>query len=243
MVLRKYLDCSSTDLLKEAEILHDVQESLLLTRASDNGFQGDDADFAFGVDLLPFAEVFEPRCDCTDFGLASVRQDDEPIMPEDLRNRVPVVLEITIVSILESSVRGFQLNEDQREAVDETDEIGPTLVHLAGNPKLRGQEEIVVVRIVPVDDSHLLDPLFFALSHAYLYAVLQEQIDFPVCLYRAHCAAISLEFLDCRVDRVRRQVRVQSPQDCSQTRNEYDFGWGIASECPLGPECFVKTIL
>ena len=72
MILRQYLDHSSTDLLIKTEILHDVKQSRLLTRASDYGFKGDDADFAFAVDLLPFAEVFEPCGDCADFGFASV---------------------------------------------------------------------------------------------------------------------------------------------------------------------------
>ena len=52
---------------------------------------------------------------------------------------------------------GLQLDEEQRDAVDEADQVGAALVHLAGDPELRGQEEIVVLRVLPVDHAHRLD--------------------------------------------------------------------------------------
>ena len=72
MVLRQYLDGSSTAFLIKTEILHEVQKSPLLACASDDRFEGDHADFALAVDLLPFAKVLESCGDCTDFGSTSV---------------------------------------------------------------------------------------------------------------------------------------------------------------------------
>ena len=54
---------------------------------------------------------------------------------------------------------GFELDEDEGEAVDEADEIGAFGIDLAGDPHLGGEEEVVVGGVVPVDDADVLDLL------------------------------------------------------------------------------------
>ena len=54
-------------------------------------------------------------------------------------------------------MRRFEFDEDQRQAVDEADEIGAAFVHVARDPELRGEEEVVAGRVLPVDDADLSD--------------------------------------------------------------------------------------
>ena len=44
---------------------------------------------------------------------------------------------------------GFEFHEQKRDAVDESHEVGPPLIHLSYNPKLGDQEEIIVGVVVP----------------------------------------------------------------------------------------------
>ncbi len=51
-------------------------------------------------------------------------------------------------------MRGLEFDEDQRQAVDEADQIGAASCRLSpGDPELRGDEEVVVGGRVPVDDA------------------------------------------------------------------------------------------
>ena len=54
---------------------------------------------------------------------------------------------------------GFQFDEDQRHAVDKAHQVGAALVHFAGDPELGGQEEIVVGRVIPVNEMDRLQRL------------------------------------------------------------------------------------
>ena len=56
----------------------------------------------------------------------------------------------------------FEFDEDQRHAVDEAHQVAAPLVDFTGNPELRCQEEVVVLRVLPVDDPqrlHVFNPL------------------------------------------------------------------------------------
>ena len=62
-----------------------------------------------------------------------------------------------LVGVLQMLVRCLQFDEDERDAVHEADEVGPLFAVVAGNPELRGEEEVVVVGLFPVDDLDRLD--------------------------------------------------------------------------------------
>ena len=99
---------------------------------------------AFAVDPLPIGEMLPPGRHAADFGLAAVRQDDEGVVPEQLRDRLLVVLQVVLVGVFEPSVALLEFDEDQRQAVDEADQIAASLVDVARHPELRSQEEVVV---------------------------------------------------------------------------------------------------
>ena len=46
-------------------------------------------------------------------------------------------------------MRRLQLDEDERDAIDEAEKVGPTLVQVALDPELGDEEEVVVGRARP----------------------------------------------------------------------------------------------
>jgi hypothetical protein len=86
----------------------------------------------------------------------SIREDEEAVRDEQLRNGVAVVAQVVVVSVLQVLVRRLQLDEYERDAVDEPDQVCASVVEVGVDPELRDEEEVVVVWILPVDDRELL---------------------------------------------------------------------------------------
>ena len=116
------------------------------------------------VDPLPFVEEFERRVGRAEHGLEPVRQDDEGVRREDLRDRRAIVGEVAVVGVGHRLVARLEFDEQERQAVDEADEIGALGVEFAREPDLRGEEEVVRLRVVPVDDADDLGLALAALS-------------------------------------------------------------------------------
>ncbi len=73
----------------------------------------------------------------------------KPFGREEVRDRVPVVAEVVVVGVLQVLVRRLQLDEDQRDAVDEPDQIGAPVVEVGVDPELGDEQEVVVLRVAP----------------------------------------------------------------------------------------------
>jgi hypothetical protein len=73
-----------------------------------------------------------------------------------LRNGVAVVAQVVVVSVFQVLVHPFQLNEYQRDAVDEPDQVRAPVVEVGVDPELRDEEEVIVVWVLPVDDGEFL---------------------------------------------------------------------------------------
>ena len=116
--------------------------------------------FAFIVNLLPLSEVLPPGSHAADFALRTIGEDDGGVVPEELRNRIFVIAEVVLVGVLYRPMRCLQFDEHQRDAIDEPQQVCPLSAIVPGNPKLRSKEEVVVYRLLPVDEPNDLDALF-----------------------------------------------------------------------------------
>ena len=102
----------------------------------------------------------------------------------------------------------LQFDEDERQAIDEADQIASPLVDASRDPKLRGQEEVVVLRLVPVDHpQRFVGLVAFIVLEADPHAVLEQLVDFPVCLGQAHGTAVFGQFLDGQTGSLLRRCR------------------------------------
>ena len=100
-------------------------------------------------------------------------------------------------------MRRLQLDEDERDAVDEAEEVGPPLVQVALDPELGDEEEVVVARVVPVDDGQPLGLLAAVrLANGDRDAVAQQLIDLAVRPRVVESAAVPGDLGDRLVDRV-----------------------------------------
>ena len=88
----------------------------------------------------------------------AVAHDAERVELEELRDVVRVVLDLVERLFLRwrNRVRVLQLEEDERQAVDEDDDVRPAVVP-AAHRELVDDEELVVLGMVPVDGIDVLD--------------------------------------------------------------------------------------
>ena len=75
----------------------------------------------------------------------------EPVRHEQLRDRVAVVGQVLVERRLDRPVRLLELEQHQRDAVDEQHHVGAAAVQLAGDPHLRRGQPVVLRRVVEVE--------------------------------------------------------------------------------------------
>jgi len=81
-----------------------------------------------------------PACGhAADAAFAAVGEHDQGVVPKELRNRFLVVAKIAGVGCLQPGIGRLQLDEHQRNAVDEAYQVGSPGVHLPGHPELADQ--------------------------------------------------------------------------------------------------------
>jgi hypothetical protein len=134
---------------KQREVLDQVEKPIGLARATQHRLQTDDARLSLVINFLPVEKVIPLQSEAAQFALAAVRQNDEGVVPEDLRDGGLVVAQIVVEGGAQAAMRRFEFDENQRQAVDEADEIGAAFVHVARDPELRGEEEVVAGRVRP----------------------------------------------------------------------------------------------
>lgn len=84
MVLANELDKATLDFHKQGVVLYYVEEPRGFTGPSEDRIEGDYALLALGIDLLPLEEVFPFRGDAPDPAFASIGQNDDGVVPEEL---------------------------------------------------------------------------------------------------------------------------------------------------------------
>ena len=154
VVARGFLRYLVVDGFKEDEVAHVGEQAVFWEKPFDECLHGAcsvrlDLEAVYGHPrVVPFA-AGRPRAVQ---GGDAVGDDDEAVVIEELGNLVGVMLDLVegvfdggffVVGILE-------FEDDQRQAVDEDDDVG-TAVVLPMNGKLIDGADVVLVRLIPVD--------------------------------------------------------------------------------------------
>jgi hypothetical protein len=207
------LDEPARQFLENDEVLDDVQQALLGARPPKHGFQRNAALFAFGIDLLPFQEVFPGRGDAAHLGLGTIRQNNERVRREQVWDRVAIVAEVVIVGVMQILVTGLELDEDQRNAIDESQEIGASFIQVALDPQLRNEKKLVVVRVLPVNDREPLGDLAaVGLTHRDGHAIAQQFVHLTVRTRVMQGAPVPRDLDQRLVDAFSGDGRVEAPK-------------------------------
>ena len=136
-------------LLEGDEILDEVEEPGGSARPLDQGIEADDARLLFIVDPLPLVEEFKRRVGRAEHGVQPVGKNDERVGREDVRDRRAVVGQIAVIGVGHRPMARLELDEEQRQPVDEADEVGALGIKLAREPDLARRGESRSLRVVP----------------------------------------------------------------------------------------------
>ena len=202
VVLGRQLDQPAGDFLKQAEVLHQVQQPRRVADAAQHGLQRHPARLVLAAHLLPLGEVLPAGGDAAHPALAAVGEDDQGVGPEKLRDGVLVVAQVAGEGGLQAAVGGLEFDEQQRQAVDKAHQVGAPGVHLARDPELRAEQKVVVGRVVPIHHPHHFHRLAvaFGIGHGDAHAVLEQVVDLAVGGRRTHARAVAGQFLDGLMD-------------------------------------------
>src|SRR5262249_10289224 len=119
--------------------------------------QSDSAFFTLLIDLLPLGEMLPSSSDAANTAFGAVRQDDDAVVPEDLWDGGAVVREVELEGIFQMLVECLEFNKEKGNTVHEAVWVVPPPAVFTRNPELRGEEEIVVGRMFPIDDLYSLN--------------------------------------------------------------------------------------
>ena len=150
--------CARLALVEHDEVFDDVQEPVMRQHAVQQHL-GFETALVRLVEPLPLAEVPPLAGDRAVAGMVTVRDDEEGVMMEGMGDDilVHIVGEVVVEALADVLVDRLQFDEHQRQAVDETDQVGAAVVVRradAGELQLaHGEEAIGTRRVIEVDHS------------------------------------------------------------------------------------------
>ena len=150
MVAGQDLGGAPAGVVIEDEVFKQVEEVFLLADAAQHGFQRDAARLLL-AETLPFVEEFVLAAEGAHLGLHAVGEHEEGVVVEQMRARVRIVRVVVGVGILHVHRGVFELHEQQRQAVNEADDIRPAAVEIAVDLHFLHREEAVFRRVEKVD--------------------------------------------------------------------------------------------
>ena len=147
---------------------------------------------------------------------------------------VHVVGEVVVEALADVLVDRLQLDEDQRQAVDETDQIGAAVVvRRADTCELQlayGKEAIGTRRVVEVDHpgtSGLLAALGIPVLDG--NAASNQPVKIPVVLHHRAADVVGRQFPHRVLDGGIRQVGIEPSQRGSQVPGEHRLAFGVGT--------------
>ena len=176
MVPRQDLLRLAGGFVEQDEVLHQVEQVGPVAHALEQGFHGDHARLFLGQPF-PLVEMLEPAGDRADPGLHTIGQHHQPVVVEQVRDRVLVVEEVLLVSGANILADVLQLHEQQRQAVDKADDVRPAAVQIAAHPQLAHAEELIVFRAIEIEHPQpLAHPLAPCVAEGDLHPVPDQPV-------------------------------------------------------------------
>ena len=127
---------------------------VLVARAANHHLQRHPARLVLALDAFPLEEPLPIRRERADAAVRAVRGDEQRVEHEQRRDAVLRML-VARQIFVERRARGhaglLQLDDHQRQAVDEAHQIRAAGVERARDAELADQQEIIVRRILPIN--------------------------------------------------------------------------------------------
>jgi len=188
VVLGQDLDQAGLVLGEEGEVLHQVQQAPRVAGAPQHDLQGHPAGLVLALDALPLEEAPPVRRQGAHPAVRAVGGHQQGVIPEERRDLGLVVGQVLVEGRAGGDPGLLELDHHQGQAVHEAHQVGPAGVEGAHHGQLADQEEVVVLRRVPVHgpQAHGLLPAVLAVGHGDPQALLEEQVDLPVGRRQGH---------------------------------------------------------
>ena len=105
----------------------------------------------------------------------------------------------------------LQFNNHERQAIHEPDDVGPARVQRSGDDELIHQQEIIRLRMFPVNDgySFRFPPAVFAVEHLDGYSSLQQLIDIYTGCHCRHRRPVAQKFIYGKLNSFGRDAWIQ----------------------------------
>lgn len=157
MVLADNLHQAGLVLRKQGEILDQVEQARPVARSPDHLLQRHPPWLILALDALPLEEPTPVRRQRANAAVRAIGADDESVVGEERRNPVLGMLvagDVVIERRARRHARLLQLDDHQRQAIDETDQIRPAGVERAGHAELADQQEVICIGAFPINRFH-----------------------------------------------------------------------------------------
>ena len=144
----------SVGMIIKDEVFIQIKEVLFLADTAQHGGKSHAALIILGQ-AFPLVEEFILTAQRTDLGLHTVGEHEERIIVEQERDRVLIIGVVLRICVLDIYIIPLQLDEKEWQAVDKTNDISAPPIQITMNLHLLHGKEVVVVRIVEIDDQSL----------------------------------------------------------------------------------------
>src|SRR6266516_5322202 len=204
--------------IEEDEVFEDIEQAFFLACALDQRVEPGALAFTLVFDAFPLEEVFPGSGEAAHFAGEGVGNDDEGVVPEKRWQGCFVVAGDAIEGVLRVAIRDLQQNE--RETIDEADQVEAALSELAVDPEAGDEREVVFVGFLPVDDLQCLMRILARFCSLLCIlacnelstcvdfdAIFEQRIDLLVGAGETEQAAVICERLDGLVDERVAQAR------------------------------------
>ena len=151
VIARQDLSSRRIEVIKQDEVLEEVEQRLFVTHAPQHGLERNAAGVAL-AQALPLAEELIRTAQRSDFGLQPVGEHHKGVVIEDLGNGVLIVGVVVLICTQHVLVVALELDEQQRHTVDEAHEVAAAAVHGTLYPQLLCRHEAVHPRMLEVED-------------------------------------------------------------------------------------------
>ena len=238
VVAGQNLGGAPTGMVVKDEVFQQIEEGLFLADAPQHGFQFHAACIAF-LQTLPLVEKLVLAAKRAHLGFQSIGQHKKGIIVEQLRNGIKVIPIIVYVGVLHIHGGLFQLDEQQRNAIDKAHNVCPAAVQLRVDLHLFYGEEMIVFRVFEVDHRRASD--FGAAIRPldrHRDAIPQQKILFLIDLHQGCGGNVRREFLLHLVQLVRGEPRVQPQKRLPKIPGQQHFPIAGAAQRPIRPQLF-----
>ncbi len=166
--------------IEQNKVFQQIHEIALVAHPLEQGLHVHHARLILGQPL-PLVEMRPLAGQRPDLRLLAVAEHDNGVVVEQVGNGIAIVGIILLERRLQIPVDVLALDEQQRQAIDEADDIRPPPVQISAHPQLTHAEEMVVLRLLEIEyPQALAHPLTVGIAEPDLHPILDQVVFLPV---------------------------------------------------------------